>query len=190
MEQITISGHSFNVPVRYEEGHELTAGEASALNQTYHENLRNNFAKKVKDAGEVADLSALQAELDKYAADYAFGVRTGGGGVTRDPVMSEAMRIAKKQIGDLIRAKGGKVTNYEPSAINNAAKALLERPEGAQIMEVARARVEEQKALASSNLGDLLDGLTAKPAEAGAAPDAAVQPTPAPTEAPTPPSQG
>jgi hypothetical protein len=165
MEQITIAGHSFNVPVRYEEGHELTAGEASALNQTYHENLRNNFAKKVKDAsdnGATPDLAALQAELDAYAAEYAFGVRSGGGGVSRDPVMSEAMRIAKKQIGDLIRAKGGKVNNYEPAAITNAAKALLDRPEGAAIMEAARKRVEEQKTLAAGDLGDLLSGLAVK----------------------------
>lgn len=173
MEQITIAGHAFNVPVRYEEGHELTAGEASALNQTYHENLRNNFAKKVKDAAEAnggtPDLSALQAELDKYASEYTFGVRTSGGGVSRDPVMSEAMRIAKKQIGDLIRAKGGKVTDYEPAAITNAAKALLAKPQGAQIMEVAKARVEEQKNLAAGDLGDLIGGLQTKPAESAAA---------------------
>lgn len=168
MEQITIAGHAFNVPVRYEEGHELTAGEASALNQTYHENLRNNFAKKVKDAGEQPDLAALQAELDEYAAAYAFGVRTGGGGASRDPVMSEAMRIAKKQIGDLIRAKGGKVNDYEPAAITNAAKALLGRAEGEKIMEVARARVEEQKSLAQGSLEDLIGGLAVKPAEAPA----------------------
>lgn len=166
MEQITIAGHSFNVPVRYEEGHELTAGEASALNQTYHENIRNNFAKKVKDAGATADLAALQAELDAYAEQYQFGVRAAGtGGVTRDPVMSEAMRIAVKQIKDLIKAKGGKASDYEAAAINGAAKTLLGRPEGEQIMAVARARVEEQKQLASSNLGDLLSGLTVKPAE-------------------------
>jgi hypothetical protein len=177
MEQITIAGHSFNVPVRYEEGHELTAGEASALNQTYHENLRNNFAKKVKDAGAAADLAALQAELDAYAEAYAFGVRTAGTGVSRDPVMSEAMRIAVKQIKDLIRSKGGKPSDYESSQINEAAKKLLSRPEGEQIMAVARARVEEQKQLATSNLGDLLSGLTAKEPEAAPAP-AADEPAP------------
>lgn len=169
MEQITIAGHTFNVPVRYEEGHELTAGEASALNQTYHENIRNNFAKKVKDAGETADLSALQTELSAYADSYQFGVRTSGGTVSRDPVMSEAMRIAKKQIGDLIRAKGGKVSDYEASAINDAAKALLSKPQGEAILAVARQRVEEQKSLASEGLGDILSGLTAKPAEAAPA---------------------
>jgi hypothetical protein len=32
MDQITISSKIFNVPLRYEEGHELSAGEAIALN--------------------------------------------------------------------------------------------------------------------------------------------------------------
>jgi hypothetical protein len=167
MEQITIAGHSFNVPLRYEEGHELTAGEAGALNQTYHENLRNNFAKKVKDAGGSPDLAALQAELNKYAEEYQFGVRVGGGGGrTTDPVMSLAMRIAKKKITDLLRDKGKKPSDYEPSAITAAAKALLDRPEGAQILEVAKARVEEEKKLASEGLDSLLSDLVAKPAEA------------------------
>jgi hypothetical protein len=178
VEQITIAGHSFNVPVRYEEGHELTAGEASALNQTYHENLRNNFAKTVKEATDAgnADLGALQAKLDEYAASYQFGVRSGGGGATRDPIMSEAMRIAKKQIGDLIKAKGGKVSDYAGEAITNAAKALLARPEGEKILEVARARVEEQKSLAANNLDDLLSGMATKPPAEQPAPGANAEP--------------
>lgn len=162
MEQITISGHSFNVPVRYEEGHELTAGEASALNQTYHENLRNNFAKKVKDAGEGADITALQAELDAYANEYQFGVRTAGVGVSRDPVMSEAMRIAKKQVSELIKKAGKKVTDYEASAINAAAKGLIDKDP--QILEIAKSRVAEQQSLAQGELGDVLAGLTPKAA--------------------------
>lgn len=162
MEQITISGHSFNVPVRYEEGHEMTAGEASALNQTYHENLRNNFAKKVKDAGESPDLGALQIELDKYAEDYQFGIRTAGAGVSRDPVASEAMRIAKKQVGELIRKSGKKVSDYEADAIVGAAKALIAKD--STIMDMARARVAEQQSLASEDLGDILSGLTPKAA--------------------------
>lgn len=184
MEQITIAGHTFNVPVRYQEGHELTAGEASALNQTYHENLRNNFAKKVKDATDAAkaagqttlDIGPLQAELDSYAESYEFGVRSGGGGVSRDPVMSEAIRIAKKQIGELLKKQGKKVGDFEAAAINEAAKNLLQKPEhGEKIMAVARQRVEEQRALASEGLGDLLSGLTAKPAEAPAPTQAAAE---------------
>lgn len=175
MEQITIAGAAFNVPVRYEEGHELTAGEASALNQTYHENIRNNFAKKVKDAGDNPDLAALQAELDAYAAEYQFGIRTPGTGVTRDPVMSEAMRIAKKQIGELMKKNGKKIGDYEVSAINEAAKKLLARDP--QIMELAKQRVAEQQSLASADIDDLLSGLTEKP------PAPPVADAPAPTAA-------
>jgi len=169
MEQITISGHSFNVPVRYEEGHELTAGEASALNQTYHENLRNNFSKKVKDAGEGADLSSLQAELDTYAEAYAFGVRTAGTGISRDPVMAEAMRIARKQVAELIKKAGKKPSAYEPAAINAAAKGLLDKDPN--IMEMAKARVAEQQSLASEDLSDILADLTPKAPKAEVHPE-------------------
>lgn len=175
-EQITIAGHAFNVPARYEEGHELTAGEASALNQTYHENLRNNFAKKVKDAGATADLTALQAELDAYAEAYAFGVRAAGAGTgaTRDPVMSEALRLAKKQIGELIKAKGGKVSQYPADQITAAAKKLLDKDPA--ILDLARQRVAEQQAMASQALpDDLLSDLVAKPTPEPAAPAPAAE---------------
>lgn len=160
MEQITIAGTAFNVPVRYTEGHELSAGEASALNQTFHENIRNNLAKKAKEG------TLTQAEVDAYAGDYQFGVRTAGTGVTRDPVMSEAMRIAKKQIGELLKKNGKKIGDYEVAAINDAAKKLLELDPA--ILELARQRVAEQQSLASADLGDLLSGLTEKPAAAPA----------------------
>src|SRR5258705_1665321 len=104
MEQITIAGSSFAVPVRHQEGHELTAGEASALNQTFHENIRNNLAKKAKEG------VLTQDEVDTYANGYAFGVRTGGGGAPRDPVMSEALRIAKDQVKAARKQTGRKVS--------------------------------------------------------------------------------
>src|SRR5882724_10133517 len=102
VEQITIAGSTYNVPVRYEEGHELTAGEASALNQTFHENIRNNLAKLAKDG------LLTQEKVDEYSGTYQFGVRAAGAGVSRDPVMSEAMRIAKKQIAELLKKSGKK----------------------------------------------------------------------------------
>ena len=158
MEQITIAGQAFNVPLRYEEGHELTAGEASALNQTFHENIRNNLAKKAKEG------TLTQAEVDTYATSYAFGVRAAGTGVTRDPVQSEAMRIAKKQVADLVRKSGKKVSDYEASAITAAAQALIAKDPA--ILDLARQRVAEQQSLAQADLGDILAGLTEKPAPA------------------------
>jgi hypothetical protein len=166
VEQITIAGKTFNVPIRYEEGHELTAGEASALNQTYHENIRNNLAKKVKEAEEAGafDHAQMQATVDQYANEYQFGVRVAGTGVTRDPVKSEAMRIAKKQLGEMLRKNGKKIGDYEVAAINAAAQKLIDKDP--QIMELARQRVEEQKSLAQQDLGDILGGLTEKAPEA------------------------
>jgi hypothetical protein len=146
--------------MRYEEGYELTAGEASALNQTYHENIRNNLAKLAKEG------LLTQEKVDEYAAGYQFGVRSAGAGVSRDPVMSEAMRIAKKQIAELLKKSGKKVGDYTVETINGAAKALLAKDPA--IMDLAKQRVEEQQALASADLGDILSGLAEKPAEAPA----------------------
>jgi hypothetical protein len=157
MEQITIAGGTYNVPLRYEEGHELTAGEASALNQTFHENIRNNLAKQQKDG------TLTQEVVDKYAAEYNFGVRSGGG-VSRDPVMSEAMKIAKLKIGEGLKAAGRKVSDVEASALNAAAKVLIERDP--TIVELAKENVSRSRAIATGDLSDLLAGLTLKPAEA------------------------
>ncbi len=161
METITIAGAPYQVPVRYEEGHELTAGEASALNQTFHENIRNNLAKKAKEG------SLTQAEVDAYSGTYQFGVRTGGGFAPRDPVMSEALRIAKDQIKAALKKKGRKVSDVEASAINEAAKKLV--GQNPQILELAKQRVAEQQAAATEDLSSLVADIPAKPAEAAPA---------------------
>lgn len=161
MEQITISGKVFNAPLRYEEGHELSAGEASALNQTYHENLRNNFAKRVKEAVENGgfDQDALQTEFDKYAQDYQFGVRSGGGGAPRDPVMAEAINIAKGKIREALKKKGQKA---DAAAITEAAKKLVAK--NPAIMDLARERVAQAQAAATADLDDILSDIPEKAA--------------------------
>lgn len=159
-EQITIAGEVFHAPVRYEEGHELTAGEAAALNQTFHENLRNNFAKKVKDAKEYGsfDLAALQEEFSQYAEDYQFGVRTGGGGAVRDPVQIEAQAIARQQIRAMLKKQGKK--NVAPKAITAAIAKVLER--NPQIYELAKQRVAAAQEAADESLSDLVADLPTK----------------------------
>jgi len=164
-EQITIGGSAFNVPLRYEEGHELTPGEASALNQTFHENIRNNLAKQAKDG------VLTQAIVDKYATEYAFGVRAGG--ATRDPVQAEAMRIAKSKITAAIKAAGKKVSDVETSALNEAAKALIARDPA--ITTMAQERVAQAQALATGDLADLIGSLPTKATD-GAADGAADAP--------------
>ncbi len=156
---VTIAGAPFQVMERYEEGHELTAGEASALNQTLRENVRNNLAKKE---------GLTQADVDAYAAEYEFGVRTPGAGRTADPIMTEYMRLARVKIKEALKAKG---KSADAEAINEAAKKMISTPHGEAIMALAKQRVEEAKSIASDVLGDIVNDIPEKaPAAAETAP--------------------
>lgn len=165
MHSITIAGRAFEVQPKYAAGHTLTANEASALNQTYFENLRNNFAGKAKEGAD-------QAAFNEYAASYEFGVRSAGG--SRDPVEAETMELARESIRDLIRKSGKKLSDYKASAITAAAEKLLNtKPEqAAQFRELARQRVEQMRAAASNEVegdqSDLLASLDEAQAEAAA----------------------
>jgi hypothetical protein len=157
-EDYTIAGHIFSIPMPYVEGHVLTGGEASALNQTFAENARNNFASKVKEAVEAGtfDLQVFQGNLDDYLADYEFGVRRGGGGRSGDPVQAEAMAIAREKVRQAVRAKGHNLKDVPASQITELAKGLLANEKYADsIMSAARARVAAQQEVADIELGDL-----------------------------------
>jgi len=100
---IIIQGISFSVSLPYSAGHVLSDAEARALNQVRCENLRNNFAPKVKAsvAGEEgalaeADLAPAFAETD---AAYSFSMPgEGGGSRTLDPIEREARALAKEWV--------------------------------------------------------------------------------------------
>lgn len=153
---ITIQGLEFAVPVPYTEGHVLTAGEASALNQVFHENLRNNFAakiKKLKNAnGEAIDHDALQADLNSYAETYQFCVRTSGGPrIVADPVKHAAINLAKGAIKAALAKAGTSLKEAGGAEWLNkkAAELVATRP---VFMEQAKARVEELQSLAAETL--------------------------------------
>jgi hypothetical protein len=117
--QVTISGHKFEVPegilAKYELGYSLqTEGEVSAIRQTLVENLRNNFASTVKAAGngELTDeqVAELQAKFNEYAQTYQFGVRKAGSGAPRapkDPVEREMQKLARDAVSKAFYAKHG-----------------------------------------------------------------------------------
>lgn len=161
-DQITIQGHSFRVPIRYAAGHVLLANEASALNQTLHENLRNNFAKKVADGVEAGvGLETLQAQLDDYAAEYNFGVRTGTGGFRGDPVMTLAMNAARELVRKAVKAKGLDAEEWNAARVSQAARQLIDtQGENGRIITAARAQIEAEKKAAEETMaevGQLLD---------------------------------
>lgn len=155
---ITIAGETFSVPKPYAEGHALTTGEASALNQTFAENLRNNFANKVKVSKENStfDLEMLQSQLDEYADEYEFGVRTGGGGRTADPVMAEAMDIMRDKVRTAIKKKGGNLKDHKAKDISARAKAEFEKnsPAAQQVLELAKQRVAAASDVADVELSE------------------------------------
>lgn len=158
MTDITISGKTFSAPSRYAEGHVLTAGEASALNQTFHENLRNNFAKKVKEAEAAGafDPAEFQTTLDAYAETYQFGVRPiggGGSGAKVDPVESEARSLAKSAIAASIKARGQKIKDFSAEAIGNAIDKLLAKDPS--YLATAKERVAQKANIAKTSLEDL-----------------------------------
>lgn len=156
-EQYTIAGQTFNVFQPYAEGHVLTANEASSMNQTFAENIRNNFAKRVKEAVDAGtfDQDMLQSQLDDYMNDYEFGVRTGGGGRVGNPVEAEALRIAKDKVRAALQRKGEKLSDYTAAAITEAAKGVLAGPRGDEIRAVAKTIVEAAAGVGDDDLGDV-----------------------------------
>lgn len=171
--QITIAGYQFAAPMKYAEGDTLEANEASALNQTYHENLRNNFAKRVQEAKDAAGegneltsdvMEKLKTEFTEYANTYEFGVRGGGGG-PRDPVRTEAMSLAREAIRSALKAKGKKLTGKNPDVtaeqISAAAEKLLSGEKGAKYFDLARERVAQQRAAADETLDAVKDAIAA-----------------------------
>jgi hypothetical protein len=133
----TIAGNKFEVPeavlAKFTVGYTLaTEGEASTMRQVLVENLRNNFANKVKKelngSDTLSDEAAqrLQAEFNEYANSYSFGVRavgTGSGRIT-DPLEREMLKLAKDDIAKAFYAKHKERLKGEQ--LTEAATKLLE----------------------------------------------------------------
>lgn len=155
-EEYTIAGQALKIFQPYTSGHVLSDGEASALNQTYAENIRNNQASRVKELVEAGtyDTDAFQLELDDYMGEYEFGLRRGGGGRSGDPVLREALLIAKDKVRSALKAKGHNLKDVSASDITTLAKQVLDGGKYPQIMEAAKARVAAQADIADIELAD------------------------------------
>jgi hypothetical protein len=116
---ITISGKQFSVPSPFEAGHVLTAGQATSLNQTYHENIRNNLAADVK-AGKIDQAGVLE-----YAKKYVNEMGAGGGNRSGDPVGSRARDMAAKDAGKAYKSAGGKIKDMPEANVERQLAANL-----------------------------------------------------------------
>lgn len=146
----TIRSIVLKVPMPFVEGYVLKSNEADVMNQTLKENARNNFAPRIKalqDAGTAVTpqvMATLQKELDAYLDSYIFGARTGGIGGQRDPVLTEAMGMARTIVKKGIAKKGDqKVSEVSGKVITQMAKELLEKhPKRDTIFKEAKRRVD------------------------------------------------
>ncbi|MDD9885400.1 MAG: hypothetical protein OXU62_12875 [Gammaproteobacteria bacterium] len=134
----TVAGQNATIKTPYKEGHQLTALEADALNQTWRENIRNGIANKVKEAVKAkASGEAIQKIVDEYAEKYQFSKR---GGQRLDPVMAEAKRLAKMQIDKKLAERG--MSKKEFAAYDDRVAKLMEHP---KILEIAKSVVAHRK---------------------------------------------
>jgi hypothetical protein len=145
---ITVQGIDLPVVDQFAEGHVLTAIEAAVLSQTYNENLRNNFANRVKEAkeslgeafnidtpytvgeGEAAkSFASISEQWAAHTEAYSFGARRvgGGGKRTTDPVQREALRIARASVESAIRTKYGKLDAVAKEKIAELVESLAAR---------------------------------------------------------------
>lgn len=163
---VTIQGLEFTTSMPYSPGHVLTEHEASALNQTRSENLRNNFASRVKKALEDLqkanperadlttadlDLGALATEFAAYEASYSFAQRHVR--APSDPVEHEAQKLGKARILAALRERKIDIKSVTTDAMTGYVAALLaKRPE---IREEAKRRVDAARSIGASVLDDL-----------------------------------
>lgn len=151
---ITVAGVILSVPQPFTEGHVLRANEAAVLNQTYAENLRNNFAgtvKKAKEGEAEPDTAALQAALDEYINTYDFGVRrVGTRTVPLDPVHREALRLAGEAVKAALHKKGMSIKEIGKERFDELANQLLsDRPE---LMERAKQIIEIKSSISGGDV--------------------------------------
>ena len=151
--ELTIHGVTFEAPQPFTAGHPCSEGEASVLNAQFAENLRNNFAKRVKAAqdGVVTEqiLAVLQQDFANYATNYSLSPRT-----SSDPIERAAVRIAADLVREALNKKGLKPSDLAEGVFDEHVRAVASRE--AVRSEAAR-RVAATKSIVAATLD--LDGL-------------------------------
>jgi len=153
--QVRINGKVFLAPIPYGEGHVLSAAEADVLNQTYRENLRNNFAGAMRRAAEKDGRELVQADFDAYVAEYSFEARaTSRAAAAIDPVEIEERALALAAIKQAIKAKGIKFSAVAKEKVEELVAGIVAK---GQFRRQAEVIVAERKSLLGGDdvLGEL-----------------------------------
>ena len=121
-QDVVIKKVSYSIATPFAEGHVCTANEAKALNQLLKENVRNNFAARIKDGAEAPS----QEEFDAYVAGYEFGIRSVS---SSDPVAKEMLRIAEALVTKSLEKSGVTKKALGKENFDKKVNQLLESPE-------------------------------------------------------------
>ena len=165
MRNITIQGVEFEISEPYAEGHTCTEAEAKALNQTRSEAIRNNNAKRIKDAKEAHGdelpaniLTELADAISTYDKEYEFTLASvGGGRVSRDPVEVEARKIARTSIIAQLKTDNRtlkSVTDVEGGKEKLEA-AIAQVAASDAVVKAAKKAVADRAKLAETGIGSL-----------------------------------
>jgi len=133
---ITIQGLVFPCRQIFDEGHTLTAVEAGVMNQTRDENLRNNYAAKIKSfmkdgkIEKIDDLTddhkaKLLSDFPTFEEAYEFGSR--GGAREVDPVRKQAVLFATDSVKSALKKKGHNLKDIGADKIKEMAEAAIEK---------------------------------------------------------------
>lgn len=143
----TVRGIKLNIPAPFAAGHQCSEGEASSLNQTLVENVRNNLASDIDESLKKSEpLDVQQKMVDEYVAGYEFGVRRGGLRET-DPVEAAAREIALEFAKRAVRKSGKSLKDYGMEQLRADAETALNDPTlgtriRAKAEAIAKARAE------------------------------------------------
>lgn len=162
---LKIAGLHFSLsrPIPFHTGHVLTEAEASVLNQTWVENLRNNFAAKVKAAVDAIPaeektngipeglLTALQTEFNTYASTYTFGIRAPKAHV--DPIEHLAQKIAKEAISTRLRERKIDIKSISAEKMQEYITSYLAKYPDAR--KEAKRRLDAMRKAVAADLDDL-----------------------------------
>ena len=159
---VLIQGEMFTIAAPYSPGHVLNANEAAALNQLRAENIRNNFAAKMKKALEDNSGALGQEALSAYDAVYQFGIRQSGK-VPQDPVEKEAWKLAEAAVIAALKQRGTKLKELPEGKLDELVEQTLEkRP---HFREQAATIVAARKSAVAGSPIDLPETTTAQAAQ-------------------------
>lgn len=157
MSTVIINSLRFELPDVYAPGHVCDAGEARALNQVRRENIRNNFAPRVKAARTAGlDETIVREMFDEYAANYSFTANFRERNPA-DRIEAQCRKLALEVARAAARTKGQNFDDFDPDQQEIAISMLIrERP---ALREEAAARIRRLDELSASIVSDEADDL-------------------------------